>query len=380
MKRIYLDYSATTPLKQEVLEAMSPYFTDVFGNANSLHAFGRDAVRALDDARDKIAYLIGAKPNEIYFTSGGTEADNWAVYGGVTANKDKGMHFMVSPIEHPAVISTANRLKENGYDLSYLGVNSDGIIDTDLLKNQLKKDTTLVACMFANNEVGTIQPIDKVVEICKNNNTLVFTDAVQAVGSIDIDVKKLGVDMLSFSAHKFYGPKGIGCLYIKNGVKVSPIISGGHQERAKRGGTSNVVLAVGMAKALELAKQNMARANGNIKRVRDVFVKTVLQGLDNAYLNGSVEFRLVNNAHFTFKGVSGEALLYNLDLKGVCASNGSACSSGTVEPSHVLKAIGLSDSDAKSSVRFTFGEEVSESDAIDAAKAVISSVNFLLGR
>lgn len=380
MKRIYLDYSATTPLKQEVLEAMSPYFTDVFGNANSLHAFGRDAVRALDDARDKIAYLIGAKPNEIYFTSGGTEADNWAVYGGVTANKDKGMHFMVSPIEHPAVISTANRLKENGYDLSYLGVNSDGIIDTDLLKNQLKKDTTLVACMFANNEVGTIQPIDKVVEICKNNNTLVFTDAVQAVGSIDIDVKKLGVDMLSFSAHKFYGPKGIGCLYIKNGVKVSPIISGGHQERAKRGGTSNVVLAVGMAKALELAKQNMVKANGNIKRVRDVFVKTVLQGLDNAYLNGSVEFRLVNNAHFTFKGVSGEALLYNLDLKGVCASNGSACSSGTVEPSHVLKAIGLSDSDAKSSVRFTFGEEVSESDAIDAAKAVISSVNFLLDR
>lgn len=380
MKRIYLDYSATTPLKQEVLEAMSPYFTDVFGNANSLHAFGRDAVRALDDARDKIAYLIGAKPNEIYFTSGGTEADNWAVYGGVTANKDKGMHFMVSPIEHPAVISTANRLKENGYDLSYLGVNSDGIIDTDLLKNQLKKDTTLVACMFANNEVGTIQPIDKVVEICKNNNTLVFTDAVQAVGSIDIDVKKLGVDMLSFSAHKFYGPKGIGCLYIKNGVKVSPIISGGHQERAKRGGTSNVVLAVGMAKALELAKQNILKANGNIKRVRDVFVKIVLQGLDNAYLNGSVEFRLVNNAHFTFKGVSGEALLYNLDLKGVCASNGSACSSGTVEPSHVLKAIGLSDSDAKSSVRFTFGEEVSESDAIDAAKAVISSVNFLLDR
>jgi cysteine desulfurase len=380
MERIYLDYSATTPLKKEVLTEMTPYFTECFGNANSLHSFGREAVSALDDARDKIAFLIGAKPNEIYFTSGGTEADNWAIIGGVKANADKGKHFIVSPIEHPAVISSAKRLANDGYDLSFMKVGADGIVDVNDLKLKLKKDTSLVCCMLANNEIGTIQPIDKIVSLAKDNGSLVFTDAVQAIGSMDIDVKKLGVDMLSFSAHKFYGPKGIGCLYVKNGVKITPLVSGGHQERAKRGGTSNVALAVGMAKALELAVKNKQQSNKLILSARDAFIDKVKSGLDNAVLNGSLDNRLVNNAHFTFKGVSGEALLYNLDLKGVCASNGSACSSGTVEPSPVLKAIGLSDSDAKSSVRFTFGEEVSLQSAIKAGEIVVDAVKFLLNK
>lgn len=380
MERIYLDYSATTPLKKEVLDEMTPYFTEYFGNANSLHSFGREAVRALDDARDKIAFLIGAKPNEIYFTSGGTEADNWAIIGAVKANADKGKHFIVSPIEHPAVISSAKRLADDGFDLSFMQVGADGIVDVNFFKSQLKKDTSLVCCMMANNEIGTIQPIDKIVSLAKDNGSLVFTDAVQAIGSLDIGVKKLGVDMLSFSAHKFYGPKGIGCLYVKNGVKIAPLVSGGHQERAKRGGTSNVALAVGMAKALEIAVKNKQKSNQSILLARDAFIDRVKNGLDNAVLNGSLQNRLVNNAHFTFKGVSGEALLYNLDLKGVCASNGSACSSGTVEPSPVLKAIGLSDSDAKSSVRFSFGEEVSVTDAIKAGDIVVNAVKFLLDK
>lgn len=349
---IYLDNASTTPLDGRVLEAMTPYLTTVYGNANSVHSVGRSAVKGLDEARQTVAQIIGANFNEVYFTSGGTESNNLALRGAFFARGDKNK-LITSSIEHPSVIETAKVLKNLGADVRKVSPNSSGILSvSDYLKEGIS-DAFLVCMMTANNEIGTIQPIKELVNACKGSGALVFTDAVQAMGATDINVKDLGVDIMSFSAHKFGGPKGVGAVYIKNGSPIAPQITGGHQERMRRGGTSNVAGAVGLAVALKLSRESLAEKDDYLRKLRDYFVDGVIKQTGVAKLNGDSNNKLSGNANITFKGVDGEALLYALDLHGVCASLGSACSSGTVEPSYVLKEIGLSDQDAKSTVRFS---------------------------
>lgn len=376
MKEIYLDNSATTPLSEEVLAAMTPYLTGDFGNPDSLHSYGRSAVKAVDEARDLIAECLHAKSNEIYFTSGATESDNWALKGTLAASK-KGKHALVSSIEHPALIKPANYLKTRGYDIDFIPADKSGIIDVDFLKRSVRGDTVIVCCMTANNEIGTIQPVDEVVKAAKSVGAYAMTDAVQAVGALDISVDKTGVDMLSLSAHKFYGPKGVGLLYVKTGVKIDPLVEGGEQERKKRGGTTNVAGVVGMSVALKRAIDDREVNSAKILALRERFVDEVLSDISGVKLNGDREKRLPLNADFSFEGVNGEALLYNLDLAGIAASNGSACSSGTVEPSHVLSAIGLSAKEASSSVRFTFGKNNTAEEVDFAAKTLKTCVERL---
>lgn len=376
MKEIYLDNSATTPLSEEVLAAMAPYLTGNFGNPDSLHSYGRSAVKAVDEARDLIAECLHAKSNEIYFTSGATESDNWALKGTLAASK-KGKHALVSSIEHPALIKPANYLKTRGYDIDFIPADKSGIIDVDFLKRSVRGDTVIVCCMTANNEIGTIQPVDEVVKAAKSVGAYAMTDAVQAVGALDISVDKTGVDMLSLSAHKFYGPKGVGLLYVKTGVKIDPLVEGGEQERKKRGGTTNVAGVVGMSVALKRAIDDRETNSAKILALRERFVDEVLSGISGVKLNGDRDKRLPLNADFSFEGVNGEALLYNLDLAGIAASNGSACSSGTVEPSHVLSAIGLSAKEASSSVRFTFGKNNTAEEVDFAAKTLKTCVERL---
>lgn len=376
MKEIYLDNSATTPLSEEVLAAMTPYLTGNFGNPDSLHSYGRSAVKAVDEARDLIAECLHAKSNEIYFTSGATESDNWALKGTLAASK-KGKHALVSSIEHPALIKPANYLKTRGYDIDFIPADKSGIIDVDFLKRSVRGDTVIVCCMTANNEIGTIQPVDEVVKAAKSVGAYAMTDAVQAVGALDISVDKTGVDMLSLSAHKFYGPKGVGLLYVKTGVKIDPLVEGGEQERKKRGGTTNVAGVVGMSVALKRAIDDRETNSAKILALRERFVDEVLSGISGVKLNGDREKRLPLNADFSFEGVNGEALLYNLDLAGIAASNGSACSSGTVEQSHVLSAIGLSAKEASSSVRFTFGKNNTAEEVDFAAKTLKTCVERL---
>ena len=376
MKEIYLDNSATTPLSEEVLAAMTPYLTGNFGNPDSLHSYGRSAVKAVDEARDLIAECLHAKSHEIYFTSGATESDNWALKGTLAASK-KGKHALVSSIEHPALIKPANYLKTRGYDIDFIPADKSGIIDVDFLKRSVRGDTVIVCCMTANNEIGTIQPVDEVVKAAKSVGAYAMTDAVQAVGALDISVDKTGVDMLSLSAHKFYGPKGVGLLYVKTGVKIDPLVEGGEQERKKRGGTTNVAGVVGMSVALKRAIDDRETNSAKILALRERFVDEVLSDISGVKLNGDREKRLPLNADFSFEGVNGEALLYNLDLAGIAASNGSACSSGTVEPSHVLSAIGLSAKEASSSVRFTFGKNNTAEEVDFAAKTLKTCVERL---
>lgn len=376
MKEIYLDNSATTPLSEEVLAAMTPYLTGNFGNPDSLHSYGRSAVKAVDEARDLIAECLHAKSNEIYFTSGATESDNWALKGTLAASK-KGKHALVSSIEHPALIKPANYLKTRGYDIDFIPADKSGIIDVDFLKRSVRGDTVIVCCMTANNEIGTIQPVDEVVKAAKSVGAYAMTDAVQAVGALDISVDKTGVDMLSLSAHKFYGPKGVGLLYVKTGVKIDPLVEGGEQERKKRGGTTNVAGVVGMSVALKRAIDDRETNSAKILALRERFVDEVLSDISGVKLNGDREKRLPLNADFSFEGVNGEALLYNLDLAGIAASNGSACSSGTVEPSHVLSAIGLRAKEASSSVRFTFGKNNTAEEVDFAAKTLKTCVERL---
>ncbi len=367
---IYLDNASTTPLESEVLEAMLPYLTEYFGNANSVHSVGRRAVSGLDDARQTVADIIGANFNEIYFTSGGTESDNLAIRGAYFARGNKSK-LITSSIEHPAVIQTANELKSLGAVVETVSPNAKGILSVN---NYLEKglDDAFLACMMlANNEVGTIQPVKELSNALKQSGVTIFTDAVQAVGSMDINVKELGVDMLSFSAHKFGGPKGVGVLYVKNGTKFSPQITGGHQERSRRGGTSNVAGAVGLATALKLSRKKLKEKADYLLDLRNYFIDGVMSNVQGVTLNGDRNLRLLGNANLTFSGVDGEALLYALDLKGVCASLGSACSSGTIEPSYVLKEIGLSDIDAKSTVRFSLSYNTTREE-IDTAINIIA--------
>lgn len=373
-RKIYLDHAATTPVRPEVLQAMTPYFTEIFGNANSVHSFGRDAEAAVLNARATVARAIGCLPQEIYFTSGGTEADNWAIKGYCRKNSAKGKHIIVSAIEHAAIMSSAKAMEAEGFKVTFLPVTSEGIVDLETLKNSLRPDTILVSVMAANNEIGTIQPIKEVAELAHRSGAAFHTDAVQAIGSVDIDVKKLGIDMLTLSAHKFYGPKGIGALYVKKGIRLDNIITGGHQEQSKRGGTSNVPAIVGLGAAIDICIRDMAKNNAEISKVRDYFVSEIEREIPYLIFNGSRTSRLCGNANFSFRFVEGESILIALDNYGICASSGSACSSGSLEPSHVLLAIGLIHETAHGSVRFSFGAANTFADAdytVNALKTII---------
>lgn len=353
---IYLDHSATTAVDEEVLSKMLPYFYEKAGNASSQHGMGRDAEVAVDRARKQVADAIGAKSNEIYFTSGGSESDNWALKGIAHAYKSKGKHLITSEFEHPAVLNTMKQLEAEGFEVSYLHTNPQGYVSVDELESIIRPDTILVSVMYANNEIGTIQPIEELAKVAHAHGAFFHTDAVQAIGNVHIDVKAQGIDMLSMSAHKFYGPKGIGCLYIKSGVRPERLIAGGEQERNQRAGTTNTPGVVGIGFAIEKAVNNMDENNAYIAALRDEFVKEVKERIPDIRYNGG-EKRLAGNAHFTFRYIEGESILFTLDLAGICASSGSACSSGSLEASKTVLAIGVPAEEAHGSIRFTFGRE-----------------------
>lgn len=356
MKEIYLDNSATTRLDDEVLKEMMPYLTEEYGNASSIYKLGRNNRNAVETAREKVAKAINAEPEEIYFTSGGTESDNTAIRGIAYNNKKKGNHIITSKIEHPAVLETCKQLEKEGFKVSYIDVDENGIIDLKQLKNSIQDNTILISIMFANNEIGTIQPIKEIGSIAKENNIYFHTDAVQAVGSLKIDVKEMNIDSLSMSAHKFYGAKGIGALYVKKGIIFQKFMNGGHQERNKRAGTENVSAIVGMGKAIEIAYRDLEEHTKQIKELRDYYVNQVKDKIPYIRINGDMKKRLPGNSNISFRFIEGEGLLLNLDLKGVCASSGSACTSGSLDPSHVLLAIGLPHEIAHGSLRISIGK------------------------
>lgn len=376
-KNIYFDHAATTPLCKEALDKMIPYLTEVFGNPNSQHAFGREAVKAVDWARDTIARIINAKPNELYFTSGGTESDNWALRGVAHAYKEKGRHIIISPIEHAAMLVTAKALKKEGFEIEYMKVDEYGFVDLEHLKSIVRNDTIFVGCMMANNEVGTIEPIKEIAQIAHSVGAIMFTDAVQAAGVLKIDVKELGVDMMSMSAHKIYGPKGVGALYMRNGLKTQSIITGGHQERTKRGGTTNVAGIVGYAEAFSIAERDMDKNFAYVSSLRDHFIDRVLKEVPFVKLNGPRENRLPANADFSFEFIEGESILFSLDLAGIAVSSGSACSSGSLEPSHVLLSLGLPEELAHGSIRFSFGKHNTMEEVDYAVETIKTSVQRL---
>lgn len=358
----YFDNAATTKVKKEVLEEMIPYFNEKYGNPSSLYSIGRVSKKAIEEARKKVASLINCSPNEIYFTGCGSESDNTIIKGIAYANQKRGRHIITSQIEHPAILHTCQMLEKRGFDVTYLKVNKEGFIKIEELRNSIRNDTILISIMFANNEIGTIQPIEMISKIAKMYNIIFHTDAVQACGNIPIDVKRLGIDSLSLSGHKIYAPKGIGALYVRNGIQFEKFMDGGHQEKNKRAGTENVAGIVGLGKACELANIHIKEHMQHLKSLRDYFVSQVEEKIENVVLNGSLENRLPGNANFSFAGVDGEALLLNLDAKGICASAGSACTSGSSAPSHVLASIGLSDDLARSSLRVSFGEDNTKED------------------
>lgn len=380
MERIYFDHAATTPVDPRVLNAMLPYFTDNFGNPNSQHWYGRRSVTAVDEARDAIAKLIGAKPSEIYFTSGGTESDNWALRGAAHAYANKGRHLIVSAVEHPAMISTAKELQKEGFDVTFAEVDEYGAVNLEKLKASVRSDTVFIGVMTANNEIGTLQPVAEIAKFAKERGIAFFTDAVQAAGALPLDVKALGADMLSFSGHKFYGPKGVGVLYVRSGVRVGKLITGGHQERSMRGGTTNVPSVVGIAEAFRLANEEMAQNNAHVSALRDRFIARVLKEIPYVKLNGHPTDRLPNNANFSFRYIEGESLLFSLDLAGIAVSSGSACSSGSLEPSHVLLATGMPEGLAHGSIRFSFGKENTAEQidyAVDTLKQIVVRLRAL---
>lgn len=355
MKRVYLDYSATTPCSKQVFKSMEPYYTEIFGNADSLHSYGLQASYGVDMARRSVAELIGAKSNEIIFTSGGTEANNLALKGIANALKSKGNHIIISSVEHSSIMDNVAVLKDSGFIVSIAKVDANGILDIDYFKSLVTDKTILASVMIANNEIGTIMPIAELSKFCKEKNIILHTDAVSGMGYIDINVNKLMVDAMSFSAHKFYGPKGVGALYLKKGTPIKGINIGGHQERTIRGGTSFVAGVVGMARALETACQNLDNNIASLTKKRDYFIAEIKKQLPNIAINGSMDSRVCHNVNICFRGFKASEIIHSLDLVGVACSGGSACSSGSLEPSYVLKAIGLSDTDALSCVRFSVG-------------------------
>ena len=377
-RTIYFDHAATTPLDGEVFEKMRPYYTENFGNADSPHSFGRAAMRAVDAARDRVAELVGAKPDEIYFTSGVTESDNWAILGAAYAQRKKGKtRVIVSSIEHHAALSAAERLEKEGFSVAYLPVNARGEAETEALRALLTPETGLVAVMAANNETGVVQPFKALAKLAHENGSLFFTDAVQAAPYLKIDVADWGADMLSFSAHKFYGPKGCGVLYVKNGVRPGKLIAGGEQERGMRGGTLNVPSVVGLAAAYEKNVRGMVENNAKIEGLKALFLKKIFSDIKGVKLNGEGAVRLPSIVNLTFEGIDNAAFLYNMDLHGVAVAAGSACASESVKPSHVLTAMGLSEKDARSSVRFSFGRDNTEEEILYGAELAAQIVGKL---
>ncbi len=355
MKKIYFDYAATAPTDPRVIEAMTPYFFEKFGNASSPHSIGRDAQKVLEESRETLARFIGAKAEEIIFNSGATEANNHVIFSLARRLKDKGNHIVVSAIEHHSVLAPIEHLAKEGFKITYLKVLGDGLVDPQEIKKAITDKTILIAVMHASNEIGTIQPIAEIGKIAKENNILFLTDTVQTVGHIPVNVGELGADFISLSAHKFYGPKGIGALYIRKGTKIDPYLVGGDQEKNQRAGTQNVAGAVGLAKAIELCQSQMNDEMSFQTKLRDRLLIEIPQRIGGVKINGHLTKRLPNNAHFSFEKVDGESLLLALDMNGICSSMGSACTAGAMAPSHVLKAIGLSDELALGSLRITIG-------------------------
>ena len=355
-KYIYMDNSATTPVKQEVLDEMLPYFSENYGNPSSIYSLGNKSKNAVEISREKIARTIGANPREIFFTAGGSEADNWALKGIAYANINKGNHIITSKIEHHGILHTCEYLEKQGFKVTYLDVDEYGVVNLNQLKKSITDETILISIMFANNEIGTIQPIEEIGKIAKEKGIYFHTDAVQAVGHIKIDVNELNIDLLSMAAHKFYGPKGIGVLYIRQGVKIDSLISGGAQERNRRAGTENVPGIVGMGKAIELAYENLEEHNQRLIRLRDSLIKKIFDNINYVRLNGHPTNRLPGNVNMCFEFIEGESLLLSLDIEGIAGSSGSACTSGTLDPSHVLLAIGLPHEIAHGSLRLSLGD------------------------
>lgn len=361
-RKVYLDHAATTPVRPEVAEVVTRYMIEEFGNASSIHSFGRAARKGLEEAREQVASLIGADAREIIFTSGGTESDNMALKGVAEAQRQRGKHIITSRIEHHAVLHTAEHLEKDGFEVTYLDVDSDGLVDPDDVREAIRDDTILVSVMFANNEVGTIEPVGEIGKICKERGVVFHSDGVQAVGSIPIDVNELGLDLLTISAHKMYGPKGVGALYVRKGTKIAPIIHGGAHERGKRAGTENVAGIVGFGKAAELARVEMDARRNHLLLLRDRLIRGILERVEDVKLNGHPTERLPNNVNVSIMYVEGESMLLNLDMMGIAASSGSACTSGSLEPSHVLLAMGVPHEVAHGSLRMTLGSANTEED------------------
>lgn len=377
MKEYYLDHAATTCVKPEVLKAMLPFLNNKFANPSSAYKTAQEARKAVENARKQVAEAIGAEIDEIYFTSGGSEADNLAIKGFARANKKKGNHIITSKIEHMAVLESCKALEKEGFVVTYLNVDENGVINLEELKKSITSQTIMISIMFANNEVGTIQPIEEIAEIARKNNIFFHTDAVQAVGNVKINVKKMNIGGLSLSAHKFYGPKGVGALYIGRKYNFESIISGGHQEKNKRAGTENVPGIVGMGCAIEIANENIEINNEKLKRIRDKYIKEIFENISDVRINGDKEKRLPGNANISFKGVGSSSLLLLLSEDKIYASGGSACKTGENMPSHVLKAMGLNDEISNGAIRTTFGEENSEDDVGYIVKKLKENVNKL---
>ncbi len=377
MKVRYFDHAATTPVSENVLKAMIPYFTYEYGNASSLYTIGRQSKKAIEEARKKVANAIGAKQHEIYFTSCGSESDNLALKGVAYAHREKGKHIITSKIEHPAVLNSCKTLERQGFEVTYLDVDERGFVNIEQLMQSIKPTTILISIMFANNEIGTLQPIKIIGNIAKQKRILFHTDSVQAVGNVEIDVNELNIDMLSMSAHKFYGPKGIGALYVREGVEFEKIQDGGHQERDKRAGTENVAEIVGLGEAIEEVYQNYEEYNKKLMNLREYYISETQKRIPNVKLNGDKQNRLPGNANLSFPGVNAQELLLELDQKGICASAGSACSTGQTSPSHVLTAIGLTPELAAGTLRVTFGKDNSKEDVeylVEALQEIISKI------
>jgi cysteine desulfurase len=377
---IYLDNAATTRVSAEVFEAMKPYFCEQYANPSAIYSFAGSAAKAVDEARRQSAALIGAQPNEIYFTAGGSESDNWAVKAAAEASAAKGKHLITSVIEHHAVLHAFEYLEKHGFEVTYLPVDEDGIVKLDALEAAIRKDTTLISVMAANNEIGTIQPLKEIGAFAKKNGILFHTDAVQAYGHIPLDVDALNIDLMSVSGHKFHGPKGIGFLYIRKGVRLGAFIHGGAQERARRAGTHNTPGIVGLGTAAALAAAQMKENIEKETKLRDYLIKRVLEEIPYSRLNGHRVNRLPNNANFCFRFIEGESLLILLDQKGICASSGSACTSGSLDPSHVLLAIGLPHEIAHGSLRLTLSEETTQEEidvTVEAIKNIVERLRAM---
>jgi cysteine desulfurase len=380
MKRTYLDYAATTPTHPDVVKAMLPYFTEYFGNPSSIYSYGQEAKEAIEDARSKVAGLIGAHPDEIVFTGGGTEADNYALQGTAFANEKKGNHIITSAIEHHAVLETCHFLEKRGFTVTYLPVDSYSLVNPDDVKKAITSKTILVSVMHANNEVGTVQPLADISRITKENGIIFHTDAVQTAGHIPVNVNDLGVDLLSISGHKLYGPKGVGSLYIRKGVNLTPFIHGGGQEKGRRSGTENVPGIIGFGRAAEIAGPEIAAEAIRLTILRNKLTQGILSRITDAHLNGHPEKRLPNNVNISIDFIEGESMCLNLDLAGICVSTGSACSSSSLAPSHVLLALGLRHEQAHGSLRFTLGKWTQEEDisrVLDTLPGIVTKLRAM---